>query len=154
MVQIIVLGGWWFWQIATGQPSDWLIEVNAHRAKGCWCGSTYFPAAPAVRWNTKLAQVASGHSLDMATKKYFQHTSPSGETVVERLNKVQVSWEVTSENLFQAKGFIPSPAEVIQAWLQSPRHCRNILDPRVTDMGVGENRGRFTQVFIRPKKGN
>lgn len=44
-----------------------------------------------------------------------------------------------------------TPQEVMQAWMTSPGHRRNILNPRYTQIGVGSvNNGRsiyWTQVF-------
>jgi uncharacterized protein YkwD len=50
-----------------------------------------------------------------------------------------------------------SAAAVMGAWMNSPGHCRNILNPDYTELGVGyaatSNSYRYwwTQKFARPK---
>lgn len=40
-----------------------------------------------------------------------------------------------------------SPQEVVQAWMKSPGHRANIMNPRFTKLGVGETNHYWTQDF-------
>lgn len=150
----LILGLCWYWQNTYSAPEIWLREVNKIRSQGCICGNRYYPPVQPVQWNVKLAHLAQKHSEDMAIKGYFHHVSPSGKNLVDRLNQAGIGWINAAENIFLAKGFKPTPSEVVLNWKNSPGHCQNLLHPLVTDMGIGEYQGHYTQMFIRPKNGN
>ncbi|MBL7110644.1 MAG: hypothetical protein ISS19_01735 [Bacteroidales bacterium] len=40
---------------------------------------------------------------------------------------------------------------VIEAWLDSPGHCKNIMNDKVTELGVATSGAYWTQVFAKPK---
>lgn len=124
--------------------------VNDVRLRGCNCGGVAYPAVGAVVWNDKLAQAAKNHSDDMATNNYFSHTSPSGQTVENRLANVGYNWRTYGENI--AQGYA-SAEDVIAGWLASTGHCQNIMDGDFTEMGVAVNtNGNYwTQVFGKPQ---
>lgn len=111
-----------------------LARVNEVRAAGAQCGEagTFGPAG-AVAWNDLLAQAAAGHAQDMARLNFFSHTSPEGGTLTDRVNATGYAWQRLGENL--AAGHT-SVAAVVDAWLASPDHCANMMNPLFTEMGV------------------
>ncbi len=112
--------------------------VNEHRATlGC----------PPLAWDPDLATVAFGHSMDMATRGFFGHTNPDGETPTGRLRSAFIGYAKAAENI--AAGYA-SPDSVLAAWLRSPRHRRNLEDCAFTRHGVGLFRNRWTHVYVRP----
>jgi uncharacterized protein YkwD len=100
-----------------------LETLNQARAVGRNCGATFFPAAPALVWNDQLAQAAFAHTQDMATRNFFAHTNPDGETPFDRTAKAGFG-RFTGENI--AAGY-STQAAVMQGWLNSPGHCANIM---------------------------
>ncbi len=74
----------------------------------------------AQRWND--AMVASGD---------FTHGSDFGG----RISAVGYDWQTAGENI--ATGYL-TPTQVVAAWMASPDHCRNILDPSFRNVGTGE----------------
>jgi uncharacterized protein YkwD len=108
-------------QIASAQEA--LDALNQARAVGRSCGATVFPAAPALVWDSQLAQAALNHSQDMATRNFFGHTNPDGETPFDRTAKAGFG-RATGENI--AAGY-STLSVVMQGWLDSPGHCANIM---------------------------
>jgi uncharacterized protein YkwD len=118
--------------------------VNEARKKGCQCGDTYYyPAAPLVL-NPRLEKAAFAHSQDMEKKKYFSHISPGGGKAGQRIKKQGYSWRAYGENI--AHGY-KSEKQVLDGWLRSPGHCRNIMNPAFKEMGIGRSGTYWTQTF-------
>lgn len=157
------------WQIVVAQPTmplnlppsreaglAILDAVNLARASARTCGEHAYPPAPALTWSEPLTAAALAHSTDMAAKKYFSHRAPDGSMVGERATRARYSWRVVGENI---AGGQTSADEVVAAWLASPGHCSNIMEPRFTDMGAAyairteryPGRVYWTQTFGTPR---
>jgi uncharacterized protein YkwD len=83
--------------------------------------------------NEKLAQAAQLKAENMVQDQYFNHTSPSGVTPWFWFVKSGYNYKFAGENL--AVGFFDSQ-EVYNAWLNSPSHKANILNPNYTEVGT------------------
>ena len=118
--------------------------VNGVRKRGCQCGDTWYPAAPPVTWNDLLEKAAFRHSSDMSQKKYFSHTSPDGTGAGKRIAETGYRWMYYGENI--AMGYA-NEREVITGWLNSPGHCKNIMNKNYKEMGVAKVNGYWTQEF-------
>ncbi len=101
-----------------------LARVNAAR-KG-WA----YP----LRANPKLDLAAQRHAEDMLARHYFAHESPEGKTVRERARTAGYDWRVIGENIAEGQFSVD---EVMDTWMQSPPHRRNILDRDFKELGVG-----------------
>ncbi len=88
------------------------------------------PVAPEDR----LRQAATGHALDLAARGYFAHATPEGTTVGDRLTAAGYAWSSYGENIARGQ---ETPRDVMSAWMRSAGHCRNVLSPGVTELGVG-----------------
>jgi uncharacterized protein YkwD len=104
-----------------------------------------------------LAEVARLHSQDMATRAYFDHVSPDGNTLRKRVSSFGITnWTRLAENIAMNFGQL-DPAEVaVRGWLNSQGHRLNILDQDLTETGIGvavDAKGRIylTQLFARRK---
>ncbi|MGN6399102.1 MAG: CAP domain-containing protein [Flavisolibacter sp.] len=118
--------------------------VNAARKKGCQCGDTYYYPAPALTWNEQLEQAAFAHSKDMFSKKYFSHTAPDGSRAGDRIEKAGYHWLMYGENI--GLGY-KNEKEVVEGWLKSPGHCKNIMNKDYKEMGVARAGNYWTQEF-------
>ena len=99
----------------------------------------------AVTTDTRLAAAALAHSQDMVDRDYFSHTSPDGKGPGDRATAAGYpSW--SGENI--AAGY-PTPAAVVQGWMDSPGHKANILNCRSKATGVGYDarKNMWTQMF-------
>jgi uncharacterized protein YkwD len=86
-----------------------------------------------LKLNSKLNTAAEKHAKDMSKYDYFSHTSRNGTTWSKRIKKAGYQTP-GGENI--AMGF-PTAVSVVQAWLNSPGHRRNILDCNFKKIGVG-----------------
>ncbi len=66
----------------------------------------------------------------------WSHTRPDGSNFNTVFAQVGLSYPGVGENLFSANALL-SAREVVDAWLASPDHRRNLLDARFTGMGAG-----------------
>jgi uncharacterized protein YkwD len=101
-----------------------LSLVNQERAKvGC---------SP-LRPDTGLATLAANFSRDMAARGFFDHTDPDGATPWDRAAKAGIK-NLGGENI--ARGQADAQA-VMDAWMKSEGHRKNILNCEYTTLGVG-----------------
>jgi len=108
-------------------------RINAARARGQSCGWHRMPPAPPLHWDGTLQSVAAGHSRDMAQRNYFDHRSPEGRTVRDRVAATRYKTKMVGENL---AGGDRELRGAIQGWLDSPAHCENMMDARFSEVGV------------------
>ncbi|MBW1991800.1 MAG: CAP domain-containing protein [Deltaproteobacteria bacterium] len=112
---------------------------------------------PVLTNERRLRRIARNHSKDMLVRDYFGHVNPEGETPQDRiLRDYPYPLEAVGENIWGAEGSEPLETGllariIVDTWMSSPGHRRNILNPDFTDMGVGVaafgKRIRATQVF-------
>jgi uncharacterized protein YkwD len=97
----------------------------------------------------RLRSLARRHSQDMATRDFFAHIDPEGHDVLERLRAEGLEdFTAVGENIFTGqKGEVPALL-VVQTWLKSPGHRKNLLDPRYTLGGVGVAVGHHDRIYI------
>jgi uncharacterized protein YkwD len=115
-----------------------LAVINNARGQDRNCGSDHFSAQPPFSWSGALAGAAMEHSIDMARNAYFDHTSPDGRTIGDRLFPIWAGHYV-GENI-AGSSVNRSDAYVVDLWLNSPGHCALIMDPDFTHIGVGYGR--------------
>jgi uncharacterized protein YkwD len=115
-------------------PEEMITALNARRARGASCGTAgnFNPALP-LSWSAPLASMAYGHSLDMVTANFFSHTSSNGDTLGVRIQRVDYAWSAVGENI--AAGF-STTADVVDAWMRSDGHCKNIMNPAYQHAGA------------------
>ncbi len=117
---------------SASEAKEVLRLTNAERtAAGC----------AALAWDSRLAAAAAEHSADMARHDYFSHTSLDGRSFSTRISAAGYSWSRVAENI--AAGH-PTPAAVVASWMTSEGHRANILDCRLTELGVGVARSPAT----------
>jgi uncharacterized protein YkwD len=112
--------------------NDLLAKVNARRAAGTSCGSTWYPAVPALSLQGQLAQAADGHARDMATHNFFAHAGSNGSDVGSRVTATGYRWSALAENIAAGQ---TTTASVIDALFASPSHCVNFMSSQVTQIG-------------------
>ncbi len=114
----------------------------------------------AVRRDADLRRAARRHAGDMAARGFFAHDAPSpapfGTDLTDRVEAAGYRWSALGENIAAGQ---PTPRAVLRAWLDSAGHCRNLLSPAFTELGVGvDTRGpgayagpTWVQDFGRPR---
>lgn len=123
--------------IAVGDPVDVAARVldlvNAARGESRRCGRRRLDAVPPVTLSRALTEAAQQHADDMAGPAAFDHRGSDGSEPPERVTRTGYRWRATGENIAAGQA---SADEVVAAWLDSPGHCRNIMGPQFTEMGV------------------
>ncbi len=128
-----------------------LIElVNKSRSQGARCGSEYFPPAGPVSWNNELTAAAQIHSNDMNANSFFSHTGSDTSSLADRVRRIGYKYSTIGENI--AMGETQTEELVVEGWMNSPGHCRNIMQANFTEMGVARSGIYWTQVFGRPRE--
>lgn len=98
-------------------------------------------------WNPVAAEVARDHSQDMIDRSFFAHDNPDGHSPFDRMASAGLTYSRAAENI--AYGY-PTADAVLQGWLDSPGHRRNIENCSLTEHGVGLVGTHWTHVFLTP----
>nr|WP_201716271.1 CAP domain-containing protein [Rossellomorea arthrocnemi] len=126
----------------SGQLSQFEQQVveltNQERAK---------QGLPALKVDTELSKVAREKSRDMQANNYFSHTSPTYGSPFDMMKQFGIEYSSAGENIAMGQ---KTPEEVVQAWMNSEGHRKNIMSSNYTHIGVGyvENGNYWTQQFI------
>ncbi|MFK7846019.1 MAG: CAP domain-containing protein [Rhodothermales bacterium] len=132
----------------------------------------------ALAWSDTVAYIARMHSDDMATQGYFDHINKEGHSASERAAKSGLAGLHRSgnmittglgENLFAThrykeyvvrgdgdnesydvnwKGPEEIAQEAISAWMNSPRHQKNLLSNTYSHQGIGIALGTNGTLFV------
>src|SRR5262245_21525001 len=94
-----------------------------------------------LRLNAKLGTAARRHSRAMVRRRFFSHTSPNGDTFLDRIRATGYlegaqSWSV-GENIAYGSGSRSTPRSIGRAWRNSRGHRANILHRSCRDIGIG-----------------
>lgn len=134
-------------------PNQMLEAVNTWRTNGCLCGNEQMPAVEPVTWNTDLETAALRHSKDMANSNFFSHKGSDGSSHSDRIAEVGYQAFSSGENIAAGTNFTVEE-EIVQQWIDSPGHCKNIMNARFKEMGVAKYKNEaseyvhyWTQVF-------
>ena len=88
---------------------------------------------PSLTISPALNEAAQRKAADMFAFDYWAHDSPSGRSPWDFFGEVDYLYKAAGENL--AKDFADSQG-VVAAWMNSPTHRANIVDPRFMEIGV------------------
>lgn len=93
--------------------------------------------------NGSLNEVAQRKAGDMFAFNYWAHTSPSGRDPWTFFKEVGYKYVYAGENL--ARDFMNSDS-VVGAWMNSPTHRDNILNPNYKEIGLAVVNGTLSGV--------
>lgn len=125
---------------------DMLSAVNELRSSGCYCGDQYFPPVSLLSENDRLDAAARAHAADMEANNFLNHRGSDGSEVGERAAREGYDWRHIGENI--AQGYRTTES-VMQAWLSSSSHCRNLMNPNFRELGFARQGEFQVQVFGR-----
>ncbi len=101
--------------------------------------------------NTKLDGAAEAKTKDMFLLQYFEHTSPTGKTASDLVTASGYSYKYVGENL--ALGDFQNEKDLVDAWMASEGHRKNILNPDYKEIGVAaildNYQGRETWISVQ-----
>ena len=89
-----------------------------------------------------LTGAAVAFSAQMVGRSFFAHRAPGGPDLEARLRRAgylgpRTPVWVVGENLAWARGTAATPRGIVAAWMASPGHRKNILEPDFRDVGIG-----------------
>lgn len=125
-------------------PAQFLVLVNQARSQTRNCGDTEFKAAPPLVWNSKLATAAKQHARDMAVNKRMSHKGSDGSQAWDRAQRNGYNYRAIGENVAMNPFGIPA---TVEAWINSPGHCANIMNQMFTELGAASDREYSVLVF-------
>lgn len=113
--------------------------MNEARSTESDCGQygTFSPVGP-VEGHPLLHEAAQGHADDMAENDFFSHTGSDGSSFSQRISATGYTGTPVGENIAAGDH---DPAIVIQRWLDSDGHCRNLMQGSANQVGVGFSLG-------------
>ena len=117
--------------VPPGTAARMLERVNEERGREGLSPLTWCPA---------LARAAENHSADMSARQYFEHDSPDGLEVWDRVRSESYDYESVGENIAVGQR---SVTEVMDGWMDSPGHRENIMNPEFEHFGLGTVTGRY-----------
>jgi uncharacterized protein YkwD len=108
-----------------------------------------------------LRRAAKRHARDMVRRHYFGHVSFAGRTVIDRVGRAGYGRRFSAgENLYYVVSRRPSPSQVVAAWMASPTHRHQMLNPAWREVGIGtmmrppfRGRGGVTAVGVYGARG-
>ena len=128
----------------TALQHQFLEQVNRLRAHTRKCGNKHFSAAAPLTINDRLNQAAYRHSLDMYKNSFLDHVSSNGDTLLDRVEKTNYPWRAVGENIAHNQRSIE---HVLQDWLSSPGHCKNMMSSEFRHTGIAQVNWYWTQVY-------
>lgn len=137
-------GGNWEWRfpmILTGNMKSYAAEVetdtamkeigidivrlvNEERARF---------GLPELIWDSEIAEAASVRAEEQ--KSAFSHIRPGGERFFTVFQQAEIKATIVGENL--ARGKRGTASTIMNAWMSSEGHRRNILNERFSRIGIG-----------------
>jgi hypothetical protein len=96
---------------------------------------------PFLSTNAELSRAAYVKMQDLFANQYFAHEAPNGDSIVELATDAGYSYSSVGENL--ALGGFDSSKAVVDAWMDSPGHRKNILKPTYQEIGIAAGRGEY-----------
>ena len=97
-----------------------------------------------LTWSDSLAQAARLHSEDMSENGFMSHMGSDDSTPMDRMERVGFRFMRAAENVAFGQR---TPEQVVEAWMNSEGHRRNILDPELRELGIGFSDFAWTQKF-------
>jgi len=123
-------------EVRSAKVNEFVSLVNRHRQKiGC----------PSLVWDPAIAAVAQAHSTDMMTNRFYSHENRRGQSPFDRLAAAEIAFARAAENISRGQ---TTAQQVLNTWLDSSGHRRNIEECRYTRHGVGLAATYWTHVFV------
>lgn len=84
--------------------------------------------------NPMLTAAARSHADYMAVNDCYAHICPGEPLLPARVKQTGYIYRKITENIHAAQ---LDPQRLVTGWMRSPTHRKNILDPNVTEIGIG-----------------
>ena len=85
-----------------------------------------------LRWDVSLYKAAGNHAREMAQRQSISHQYAGEAELTERGKMAGARFSTIAENVAMA----PTAVTIHTAWMNSPHHRENLLDPDVDSVGI------------------
>jgi uncharacterized protein YkwD len=85
----------------------------------------------------RLARAARRFASAMVRQGFFDHVSPQGSTMNQRIRAAGYPGRRLGETIAWGTGSLATPAAIVEGWMHSPPHRAIIMDGRFHDVGLG-----------------
>lgn len=86
-----------------------------------------------LAYSAELSRLAEAYAQDMIARRFFAHEDPDGRSPFDRMRASGIVYRHAGENLA-----INDSVEAAQAaFMNSPTHRANVLNPQFTEVGIG-----------------
>jgi uncharacterized protein YkwD len=123
-------------------------RLNALRRQPAPCAAAVSAAMQRLSWESRLAASATEQARDLALQDRLSHTDSRNRGLGTRLRSVGYAAAGAGENLAAGQTDID---DALQAWLASPSHCANLMQPEYRDVGLAcvQRRGsRYERFWV------
>jgi uncharacterized protein YkwD len=122
-------------------------QLNAlrHQATPCRAAGADMQS---LSWEPRLATSAQEQARDLAAQDRLSHVDSRNRGLGARLRSVGYAAAGAGENLAAGQTYID---DTFQAWLASPSHCANLMQPEYRDVGLAcvQRRGsRYERFWV------
>ena len=104
---------------------------------------------PQVRYSPTLEKAAQRHLNDMLRSNFRSHTGSSGSTVGQRITRAGYRFCFAAENIAWGQRSLQS---VMQGWVNSPGHFRNMVNRNVGDFALVRGAGNVWVMVMAGKR--
>ncbi|MFB9720804.1 CAP domain-containing protein [Planobispora longispora] len=122
--------------VGTTEENEVVRLTNIERQKG---------GCSPLKHDPQLRKAAYGHSADMAENGYFSHTSKDGRSFMDRIRQAGFTggsgW---AENIAWGQR---TPADVVNGWMNSSGHRKNIMNCKYNLIGVGAAKNSQGRIY-------
>jgi uncharacterized protein YkwD len=88
-----------------------------------------------VTYDARLGAAAQTHANDMLANDFFSHTGSDGSSVGDRVTAQGYNWRTVGENIARGQA---DEAAVLAAWVNSPGHQSNNVNPNFEDFALAK----------------
>jgi uncharacterized protein YkwD len=124
-------------------------QLNALRREAAPpCTAQGAAAMQRLHWESRLAVSAHEQAVDLAARDKLSHFDSRNRGLGMRLRSVGYAAAGAGENLAAGQTAIE---DTLQAWIASPSHCANLMQPEYRDVGLAcvQRRGsRYERFWV------
>lgn len=128
-----------------------LQSLNDLRDEGCNCGNEMMRPASKLLWDDDLADIARIYAAQLSAANkgkneyiYLSHVGTDATTTEDRLIANDYQAKACVENIAYLKGNFDM---VLDHWLNNPQSCKNLLNRKMTYVGIAQ-RGDFWVILM------
>lgn len=100
---------------------------------------------PTLAIDPLLKKAAEKKLADIFKNQYFNHNAPDGTKFSAWVKEAGYTYTIVGENL--AMGF-GTNEQIINAWMDSPKHRENILKGKYKDIGIAIAKGKLDNEMV------